>query len=149
MVRSPGLAEAVTKRLFDSNILIDYLNGVEAARDEIDGSPRRMVSIVTWMEVLAGTHGEDEEDVVDMFLREFQVVDVTRRIARDAIALRRAHRLRLPDAIVWASARQESALLVTRDTKDFPAGDDGVRVPYTLTPAARPRAASTRRKASR
>jgi hypothetical protein len=59
------------------------------------------------------------------------VVDVTRRIARDAVAIRRSHRIRPPDAIVWASARSEAAVLVTRNTKDFPKGESGVRVPYT------------------
>jgi hypothetical protein len=57
-------------------------------------------------------------------------VDLTRRVSREAVALRRTRRIRLPDAIVWASARSESALLVTRNTKDFPADDPGVRVPY-------------------
>ena len=33
-------------------------------------------------------------------------------------------------AIVWASARTESALLVTRNTRDFPADEPGVRLPY-------------------
>ncbi len=37
---------------------------------------------------------------------------------------------RLPDAIIWATAREASALLVTRNTKDFPADVPGVRVPY-------------------
>jgi hypothetical protein len=82
------------------------------------------------MEVLAGAHGAEEEDVIEMFLRDFRVVDVTRRVAREAIALRRTRRLRLPDAIVWASARTESALLVTRNTRDFPADEPGIRIPY-------------------
>jgi predicted nucleic acid-binding protein len=120
------------KALFDTNILIDYLNGVELARTEIAGVRERFISIVTWMEVLAGAHDADEEDVIDMFLRDFTVVDLTRRIARDAVAIRRAHRIRLPDAIVWASARSESAVLVTRNTKDFPQGESGVRVPYRV-----------------
>jgi hypothetical protein len=38
--------------------------------------------------------------------------------------------VKLPDALVWASARAESALLVTRDTKAFPKAEPGVRVPY-------------------
>lgn len=121
------------KSLFDSNILIDYLNGVEAARREIEQHPERLISVVTWMEVLIGVRGgeeEEEEDVVEMFLREFQVVDLTRRVSREAVALRRERKIRLPDAIVWASARSESALLVTRNTKDFPKDDPGVRVPY-------------------
>jgi hypothetical protein len=106
------------------------LNGVEAARTEIAEQPDRLISAVTWMEVLIGIRAEGEEDVVEMFLRDFKVVDLTRRVSREAVALRRTRRIRLPDAIVWASARSESALLVTRNTKDFPAGDPGVRVPY-------------------
>ena len=122
----------MTKALFDTNILIDYLNGVEPAKREIERARERFISIVTWMEVLAGAYGAEEEDVIDMFLRDFTVVDVTRRVARDAVEIRRTHRIRLSDAIVWASARSESAVLVTRNTKDFPKDASGVRVPYSL-----------------
>lgn len=120
------------KVLFDTNILIDYLNGIDAARLEIERARERFISIVTWMEVLAGARGPEDEDVIDMFLRDFTVVALTRRVARDAVEIRRARRLRLPDAIVWASARTESALLVTRNTKDFPPNEPGIRVPYTV-----------------
>ena len=120
------------KALFDTNILIDYLNGVDAARAELDRPAERLVSIITWMEVLAGARDEAEEDVIDMFLRDFRVVDLTRRVAREAVEIRRSRRIRLPDAIVWASARTESALLVTRNTKDFPKDDSGLRVPYVI-----------------
>ena len=118
------------KALFDTNILIDYLAGVAGSKAEIGRYPARLVSIVTWMEVLAGARDAGEEDVVEMFLRDFTVVPVSRAVARGAIDLRRSHRIRLPDAIIWASARSESALLVTRNTKDFPADEPGVRVPY-------------------
>jgi len=40
--------------------------------------------------------------------------------------------MRLPDALIWASAQHESALLVSRNTRDFPADAPGVRVPYQL-----------------
>jgi predicted nucleic acid-binding protein len=118
------------KALFDTNILIDYLAGVPGSKAELERHSTRLVSIVTWMEILAGARHADEEDVIEMFLRDFTVVPVTRAVARGAIDLRRAHRLRLPDAIIWASARAESALLVTRNTKDFPADEPGVRIPY-------------------
>jgi hypothetical protein len=122
--------EAAMKALFDTNILIDYLNGVEASRTEIDRYKSRLVSIVTWMEVLGGAGDDEEADVVEMFLRDFRVVDVTRTIAREAVDFRRGRRVRLPDAIIWATAQSESALLITRNTKDFPADMPGVRVPY-------------------
>ncbi|MDQ3170348.1 MAG: type II toxin-antitoxin system VapC family toxin [Acidobacteriota bacterium] len=120
------------KALFDTNILVDYLNGITAAKTEIDRHGDRLISIVTWMEVLAGAHDDAEEDVIELFLRDFRIVDVSRRIAREALTIRRARRTRLPDAIIWATARIESALLVTRNTKDFPETDPGIRIPYTL-----------------
>ena len=120
------------KALFDTNILIDYLNGVEAAKAEIERPADRLISSITWMEVLAGARNDEDEDVIEMFLRDFHVVDVTRGIARGAVEIRRARRIRLPDAIVWASARAESAVLITRNTKDFPKEDLGVRVPYVI-----------------
>ena len=116
--------------LFDTNILIDYLSGIEGAKAELARYRAPLVSIVTWMEVLADARNADERDVIDMFLRDFRIVDVTRGIARDAVEIRRSHRMRLPDAVIWATARAESALLITRNTKDFPKDDPGVRVPY-------------------
>ena len=118
------------KALFDTNILVDYLVGRPGAEKELSHYRERLISIVTWMEVLIGATDDEEQDVIDLFLRDFRVVDVSRLIAREAITLRKAHRVRLPDAIVWATARAESALLVTRNTKDFPKDAPGVRVPY-------------------
>jgi predicted nucleic acid-binding protein len=118
------------KALFDTNILIDYLSGVPASEVELGRYRERLISIVTWMEVLASARNAEEEDVIDLFLRDFSVIALTRPMARDAVTIRRTTRLRLPDAMIWATARAESALLVTRNTKDFPADDPGVRVPY-------------------
>jgi predicted nucleic acid-binding protein len=118
------------KALFDTNILIDYLRGVPASQKELARYPDRLVSVVTWMEVLAGARTEEEEDIIELFLHDFRVVELTRPIAREAVAVQRSRRVRLPDAIIWASARTESALLVTRNTKDFPTEEPEVRVPY-------------------
>jgi len=49
-----------------------------------------------------------------------------------AVEVRRVHRVRLPDAIVWATTRVHGRVLVTRNERGFPAGSDGVLVPYRL-----------------
>lgn len=51
-------------------------------------------------------------------------------VAQEAVRLRRAGRLRLPDAIIYATARVHGRTLVTRNTRDFPEGEPGVDVPY-------------------
>jgi predicted nucleic acid-binding protein len=118
------------KALFDTNILIDYLTGNDDARKELARYPVRLVSVVTWMEVLAGARSDAEEDVICMFLRDFTVIEISKPIAQAATTIRRKRRVRLPDAMIWATAEAESALLVTRNTKDLPKNDPGVRVPY-------------------
>ncbi|MGJ3629611.1 PIN domain-containing protein [Sphingomonas sp. MMS24-JH45] len=48
-------------------------------------------------------------------------------------ALRRERpQLKSPDAIILATAQTRGRILVTRNTKDFPAGMPGIRVPYIL-----------------
>jgi len=117
------------KALLDTNILIDYLNGVEAARKEIHRYKNPMISPITWMEVMVGAR-EDEEQIMRTFLSRFTQVDIDAGVAEIAVSIRRKHKIRLPDAIIWASAQRENALLVSRNTRDFPDNEPGVRVPY-------------------
>jgi predicted nucleic acid-binding protein len=119
------------KALLDTNILIDYLNGIRHAKDEIRRYERPLISMVTWMEVMVGVRPEDEA-VVRSFLSGFDRVDLDQGVAEQAVELRQRHRLRLPDAIIWASARRQGALLVTRNTKDLPPEEPDVRIPYSL-----------------
>ena len=124
------MARPHIEAVFDTNILIDYLTGRDEAQQEFDRYTRRGISIVTWMELQIGSRTDDEADVIDLFLREFRVIEITRQVARRAVEIRRRTRVRLPDAIIWATAQMESAQLVTRNTKDFPADDPAVRIPY-------------------
>lgn len=127
------MARPQVDAVFDTNILIDYLIGRDQAQKELDRYSRRAISIVTWMELQIGSRSEAEADVIDLFLREFRVIDITRPLARRAIEIRRGTRVRLPDAIIWATAQMESAILVTRNTKDFPKSDPGIRIPYRVS----------------
>lgn len=120
------------RALLDTNILVDYLRGVPRARDELRLYADPMVSVITWIEVMAGAATEDEAGRLRSFLTRFHLVPLDEAVSDLAASIRREHRMRLPDAVIWASARSNGALLVTRDTKDFPAGDPGVRVPYQL-----------------
>jgi predicted nucleic acid-binding protein len=121
----------MVKALFDTNILVDYLKNIDAARGELDCYEDKAISVVTWIEVMVGAPPAAEV-VTREFLDRFTLVGIEPEVAEDAANLRRSQRIKLPDAIIWASARQTGRLLVTRNTKDFPAGDPGVREPYRL-----------------
>jgi hypothetical protein len=120
-----------TPVLFDTCILIDYLRGISQARTECDRHVDRAISVITWMEVLAGATTSNQDDT-RMFLRNFRSVALTAEIAEAAVAVRRTNKIKLPDAIILATAEAERRVLITRNTRDFPARAPGIRVPYTL-----------------
>ena len=119
------------KALFDTNILIDYLNGIDAAREEIAAYRLPMISSITWIEVMVGSRS-DEEEAVRQFLNSFLQVQLDAAVAERAVSIRREKRIRLPDAIIWASAQMEDALLVTRNSRGFSRLTPDVRIPYSL-----------------
>ena len=119
------------KALLDTNILIDYLNGIDEAREEICRYAAPLISTITWMEVMVGVN-DDERQAVRAFLSRFNQVNIGTDVAEIAVSIRRESGMRLPDAIIWASAQHENALLVSRNIKDFPADSPGVRAPYQV-----------------
>ena len=121
----------MVRPLFDTNILIDYLGGVALARDELGRYPEPAISIITWMEVLIGAKPAVEL-AARRFLSRFTIVEIDSTVAERAVAIRRSRRVRLPDAIIQASAEVHSMLLVTRNTRDFDGTSPSVRVPYAL-----------------
>ena len=120
-----------TPVLFDTNILIDYLRGIPQARTECDVHADRAVSVISWMEVMAGSTAANEADARS-FLLNFYTLTVGVDVAERAFLLRRSNRIQLPDAIIQATAEAAGRVLITRNTRAFPAGTPGVRIPYTL-----------------
>lgn len=116
----------------DSDVLIDYFDGIAASAQELARYETLLLSRISWMEVLVGARTVTQREVRENFLRHFKLIELDAAVARRAIALRQEHRLRLPDAIVWASALAHRTLLVTRNTKHFPLDHPAVRIPYAL-----------------
>jgi predicted nucleic acid-binding protein len=121
----------VVRALFDTNIVLDYLKGIEAAEQEFSRYDNIAISIVTRIEVLVGVTPAIEQEVRAL-LDDLSTVALDADVAERAIALRRSRRLKLADAIIWASAQINDRLFVTRAMKDFPAGDPGIRMPYRV-----------------
>lgn len=121
----------MVRPLFDTNILIDYLGGIAAARDELARYPEPAISIISWMEVLVGA-ASGVELATRRFLAGFAIVEIDRTVAERAVLIRRERRIRLPDALIQASAEVHALLLVTRNSRDFDATSPSVRIPYVL-----------------
>lgn len=120
------------KAVFDSDVLIDYLQGIPAAREELARYRRPLGSMISFIELLAGARSPSERQAAEALLGSLGRVGITEEIARRAVELRQTLRLKLPDAILLASAEVEGCILVTRNTTDYPANDPRVRFPYTV-----------------
>lgn len=127
-----GIAMTDEPMLFDSNIVIDALNGVEAGRQELRTSLDPSISIISWIEVLAGCPTPEAEAQARSLLASMAVLSLNDEIAESAVAIRRASRLKLPDAVILATARVHGLTLSTRNTRDFRADFPEVRIPYQL-----------------
>jgi predicted nucleic acid-binding protein len=121
----------VNDAFFDTNILIDWLNARNAAITELKLYDRYRISRVVWTEVLAGEPDATRRSV-ERLIAPFEIVELDATIAMRAAEIRHANRMKLMDALIYATARVHDAVLVTRNTKDFPPGTPGIHVPYTL-----------------
>ena len=84
----------MVKALFDTNILIDFLRGIPAAREELGRYRQKAISLVTWMEVLVGASPATERGTRE-FLNGFELIAIDHGIAERAVALRKAHRCQI------------------------------------------------------
>ena len=121
----------MVKALFDTNIFIDYLSGISAAKKELERFPDKAISLITWMEVMVGAN-QQTESVLRGFLNDFICLPIDNLVGEAAVALRRNYKIKLPDAIVWATAQQHNRILVTRNIKDFTADEPSILIPYSL-----------------
>lgn len=118
--------------LIDSNILIDHFKGIPAATQELSSYGQFAISSITWIETLVGARDASEERCIRAVLQQAILIETNSEIRERALLLRRHRRLRLPDAIILATAEIRETLLVTRNTKDFDVKDARIRVPYHL-----------------
>lgn len=120
------------KAVFDTNILIDYLKGTAAAADELARFEVKAISIITYIEILVGLDDKPVIASVKNFLNTLTIISVDKKIADLSVVARKKYKLKVPDAIIFATAQSLDALLVTRNTKDFSSSIPIVRVPYAL-----------------
>ena len=116
---------------FDTNILIDWLKDKPQASAELARYNRHRISRIVWTEILAG-EALERRNVVQQAIAPFEVVEIDARIASAAADIRNRTRMKLLDAFILATAQVNGAILISRNTKDFPANLPGIRVPYTI-----------------
>lgn len=119
-------------RVFDSNILIYHLNEVlppdALASVEAWISEGAMISVITRIEVLGYPQTDDQFQQAARLLAYFDEISLHEPIVQRTITLRQQSRIRLPDALIAATALCLGFPLVTRNTHDFRAIEDLLRL---------------------
>jgi predicted nucleic acid-binding protein len=113
--------------VLDTNVALFLLRGDNSAADAIFGQ-RVVISFITYMELLSKpgmTRAETKQ--VTAFVNEWPMIELDARILEEAIRLRKTYRLKIPDAIVAATALTQQIPLLTADT-DFERIKDEVAV---------------------
>jgi toxin FitB len=109
----PGTAGSVVDVLVDTDIFIDHLRGAAELKP---GRNRVHYSVVTRAELFAGNSATD---LVSQLLAPFRELTVDRSVAERAGRVAREFQLRLPDALIAATALENRLTLTTRNRKDF------------------------------
>lgn len=106
----------MTDLLADTDVCIDHLAG----RKRLSGRRSRLsVSVITRAELLAGARDEHDIEHIRRLLGAMTEREVDRQIAEEAGRIRAETGIRLPDALIAATALVHSLTLHTRNTKDF------------------------------
>lgn len=104
----------MTRILVDSDVLVDHLRGhLRLVRGQDDAQ----VSTVTRAELFSGRGAEERR--IRRLLEPMTELHVDRAVAERAGRLRRTIRIRLPDALIAATALEHRLTLITRNVRDF------------------------------
>ena len=112
---------AASLRVVDTSAWIEWLAGSALGKKlgkEIPEKARCIVPTIVQLELskwLVRELGEDQADLVIAYTQKCVVVPLDTAIALMAADLHRAHKLATADAIVYATARQQGADLLTCD----------------------------------
>jgi len=110
--------------LFDTDILIDFLRGLQPAVSFLENADQQLrISAITAAELYAGAR-EKEMPALDEFLLAFEIIAVDHQISKAGGMIRnkynKSHGVGLSDAIIAASAIATQSYLVTLNKKYFP-----------------------------
>lgn len=105
--------------LIDTNISLEYVSGTLPVKShnfiQRAINDRFTISVINWIEVLV--HESVTQGLID-FMDLANTLQLTNDVEKRTIDLRRQKKIKLPDAIIAATALVHGLTLISRNTKD-------------------------------
>lgn len=99
----------------DTNILFYLISGDETIAELLNGK-HIYISFITELELLGYKElGESDLRVIQKLIKEATIIDINAAIKAEVISLRKQYKIKLPDAIIVASALYAGLPLVAAD----------------------------------
>ncbi|MCP4639924.1 MAG: type II toxin-antitoxin system VapC family toxin [bacterium] len=111
--------------LFDTDVLIWFLRGNRRAADVIQRAEKRVVSVVTYMELLQGARDKPEQRAIRAFLKDmgFRILPLSEDVGTRASVYMEEYGLRvhlcMADALLAATATVHQLPLLTGNAKHY------------------------------
>jgi predicted nucleic acid-binding protein len=127
--------------IVDTDILIDAAREVEDALRclaDLEASGVLAISSITQMEIIVGCRNKAELRNAERFLRRFEVYRLTEAASDVAVDLvrryRLSHGLRIPDALIAATAIAHVEPLISKNQSDYSFIEGLHLLPYPVLP---------------
>jgi len=107
--------------LLDSNVIIRLSKRDSSVIDFIkQSSSQNYISIITYMEVLGFPFGSEAEfNFVKELVSLFELIHIDQTIADQTVEIRQKYKIKLPDAVIAATAQVCDCTLLTANVDDF------------------------------
>ena len=104
--------------ILDSNTII-YLSKKLISLDNVFVDDEEYaISVITYMEVLGYAFtSKEEEDFIKELLSYLEIIYIDENIAKKVINIKQTNKVKLPDAIIAATAILNNATLITNDIR--------------------------------
>lgn len=108
--------------VLDSNAVIYASNGSIDPEKLVSANNRYYISIISFIEVYGFDFvNPEEKETIDNILSNVEILDLNREIADQTVIYRKnpVKKIKLPDAVILATAHHIGADLITNNIKDF------------------------------
>lgn len=107
--------------LIDTNSVIDYLdNKLPTKANEIFEGTTSKISVITRIELLSWPGAtKTQTNILLNFIDESELYHLEESVILKTIEIRKKYKVKLPDAIIAATAIVNNFSIITRNTNDF------------------------------